>query len=337
MKWFINLSTRTKLFFGFGLIVFLLLAVTIAAYNGITTLRQSQNKLFRENFLSSVKLLEFRSSQNRIRTDLQEMAIMKDSGQRQALEKDIDTRAQELDAGLKVLSESLAGRPEELKKLEELVTILGEYRKEREEQISLINADRVDEAIQLFTTVQQDRHARIRDLAEEMGNSSLVDARAKIDAAEKTTARLIRIFLGIGVLAIALMFLLNRVIANPLGTITTAAARIAAGDLGVSIDLGEREDEVGRLTRAFSVMVGYLKDMAATSRQVAGGDLSVTVKPVSDRDILGNAFLDMTGYLREMAAVSKQVAGSMSWHPRWVRSWPRRPRSPPASPRRQPR
>ena len=34
----------------------------------------------------------------------------------------------------------------------------------------------------------------------------------------------------------------------------------------------------------------------------------MTVKPISDKDVLGNAFVDMTGYLREMAAVSKQVS-----------------------------
>jgi len=121
-----------------------------------------------------------------------------------------------------------------------------------------------------------------------------------------------RTFIGISILVFVLSLVialyLSRIIANPLREITTAAQRIASGDLEVAIRGNDRQDEVGSLTQAFATMVRYLQEMAAISRQIAGGDLTVAVRPVSDRDVLGNAFADMTGYLQEMAAVSKQVS-----------------------------
>ena len=49
-----------------------------------------------------------------------------------------------------------------------------------------------------------------------------------------------------------------------------------------NIDI-EREDEIGELGRTFNSMVTYLKEMAAVSEAIAGGDLTVEVKPRSKR------------------------------------------------------
>jgi CHASE3 domain sensor protein len=57
MNWFVNLSTRTKLFLIFGFMVFFLLVVIAIAFNGLTTIRQSQDELFQQDFLSSIELV----------------------------------------------------------------------------------------------------------------------------------------------------------------------------------------------------------------------------------------------------------------------------------------
>jgi methyl-accepting chemotaxis protein len=60
-----------------------------------------------------------------------------------------------------------------------------------------------------------------------------------------------------------------------------------------AIDLNS-QDEIGELARSFSSMVSYLKEMAAISEFIAGGDLSHRVEPRSSRDALGRAFAQMT-------------------------------------------
>jgi methyl-accepting chemotaxis protein len=85
------------------------------------------------------------------------------------------------------------------------------------------------------------------------------------------------------------------------------------GDLEHNIDLG-RDDEIGELARTFHKMVTYLKEMAAVSEAIAGGDLTLEVKPRSSHDTLGNAFAKMVeglaGLVRSVRDASSQVASA---------------------------
>lgn len=312
MKWFVNLATRLKLLLGFGLMVFFLLVVIAAAYNGLKTLRQSQEELYRQDFLPSIELLKLRSSQNRAHAQLLEMMMTRDKGKQEALERDIRERAKEVDAGLQLVSEALKNHPQEMRQFEEMVSILTEYRKIRDEQISLIYGDRSNEAERLNTAEQNRRYDRIRTIAVDLGNAAVAEAKMRVAQSEIRFETLSRAFMAISILVFVLslgaVLFLSAIIARPLAEIKNAAERIASGDLAVAVDEIDRRDEVGDLMKAFSSMVVYLRNMASVSRQIAGGDLTATIAPVSEKDVLGNAFMEMTGYLRQMAAVSRQVS-----------------------------
>lgn len=92
----------------------------------------------------------------------------------------------------------------------------------------------------------------------------------------------------------------TRNIAGPLRKATLAADRIAGGDLDVSTAGTTRGDEVGMLANAFAAMAESLRGTAEVARRIADGDLTVTVRPRSDRDVLGNAFATMVANLRQM-------------------------------------
>ena len=85
------------------------------------------------------------------------------------------------------------------------------------------------------------------------------------------------------------------------------------GDLEHNIDLS-RDDEIGELARTFHKMVTYLKEMAGVSEAIAGGDLTLEVKPRSSHDTLGNAFARMVeglaGLVRSVRDASSQVASA---------------------------
>lgn len=313
MKWFVDFSTRTKLFLSFGLLVLFLLLVIGIAYNGIETLHQSQDKLFLEDFKPSIVLVELRSNQNRVRAQLLEMMLLTDRIKQQEIKKEIEKKTEEVNAGLAYVAEIVKDHPDELKQFEEMTSILADYRKTRDEQISLIFQDKVGEAQNLGTTVQDERYNRIRLIVRNLGESALTRAKTRIVQADTMAKSLSRIFVTISIiiliLSLTLAFYLSKIIAKPLQVITTAAGRIASGDLEVAIEANDRKDEVGELTRTFGGMSRYLRNIADVSQQIGAGDLTVTVKPVSDKDILGLAFLNMTEYLRNMASVSRQIAG----------------------------
>ena len=87
-------------------------------------------------------------------------------------------------------------------------------------------------------------------------------------------------------------------ITRPLVKLKACAEDLATGDLDVEIDLGTR-DEVGALAEAFATLTGSLRDSAAAARRLAGGDLSVEIRKLSDKDTLGAS----------MSALKTQVAG----------------------------
>ena len=100
----------------------------------------------------------------------------------------------------------------------------------------------------------------------------------------------------------------------PLTNLMNVARGIGnTGDLEHNIDTS-RNDEIGELARTFHKMVTYLKEMAAVSEAIAGGDLTVEVKPRSSHDTLGNAFAKMVeglaGLVRSVRDASSQVASA---------------------------
>ena len=103
-------------------------------------------------------------------------------------------------------------------------------------------------------------------------------------------------------------------ITQPLDDLMNVARGIGnTGDLEHNIDL-TRTDEIGELSRTFHKMVTYLKEMAGVSESIAGGDLTLEVKPRSSHDTLGNAFARMVeglaGLVRSVRDASSQVASA---------------------------
>jgi signal transduction histidine kinase len=110
-----------------------------------------------------------------------------------------------------------------------------------------------------------------------------------------------RIALGVSaiaaVLAIMVGFVLSRRVANAAGQVAAAAKGLARGEINQRIGVGS-SDELGQMAEAFRQMIAYQQDMARVANAIARGDLTQTVKPKSDRDVLGLAFQKMSGNLR---------------------------------------
>lgn len=104
----------------------------------------------------------------------------------------------------------------------------------------------------------------------------------------------------------------GKAITQPLKALIAVTREIGdSGDLDQTVDVN-REDELGELARTFSSMVIYLKEMAAVSEAIAGGDLTVQVQPRSRRDTLANAFIEMTHGLRSLVRSVRDGASQVA-------------------------
>src|SRR6266567_2854651 len=151
----------------------------------------------------------------------------------------------------------------------------------------------------------------------------IVEERRKSDETAATATVLIALLSTVVALAlgIAIAYRTAHSITKPLSELMKVAQQIGdAGDLNHQIDI-QRDDEIGQLGRTFGRMVIYLKEMATLSESIAGGNLTVEVKPRSENDTLGNAFARMVEGLRglvrnvrdassQVASASTQVAGA---------------------------
>jgi len=159
--------------------------------------------------------------------------------------------------------------------------------------------------------------------AADQENTKVLEVRRKSDETAATATIVIALLSTLMALAlgIAIAYSSANSITEPLRNLMKVARQIGdAGDLDHEIDI-RRDDEIGELARTFSNMVIYLKEMAAVSEAIAGGNLSVEVEPRSKNDTLGNAFARMITGLRnlvrnvrdaasQVASASNQVAGA---------------------------
>jgi len=157
----------------------------------------------------------------------------------------------------------------------------------------------------------------------DLENTKILEVRRKSDETAATATIVIALLSTLLALAlgIAIAYSTANSITEPLRNLMKVARQIGdAGDLDHEIDI-KRGDEIGELARTFSNMVTYLKEMAAVSEAIAGGNLSVEVMPRSKSDTLGNAFARMITGLRnlvrnvrdaasQVASASNQVAGA---------------------------
>ena len=311
MKWFINLSTRTKLVLGFGAMWLLLAIVTVIAYTGITSITKSEQELHDTHFEISLQLRQLRSHQNFNRAAILEMMLAATRSDRKAIEQTILERTQQVDAIVKDLH-SLNQNPVFQSKLQELKNDLAKYRQTREQEIAMIYAGKMEDAKQLGLAVGADLFEKIRSLAAEMDDKATGDADKKLVQDQQAAQSAIRLFVIFGVVAfllgIVMVVLANHTIAKPLGELTDMAERIAAGDLDIKLAASMRKDEVGILTQTFSRMTQSLRNMAEVAERIAAGDLLVEVKLQSEKDVLGTSFTRMVENLRRLTAdISESV------------------------------
>jgi methyl-accepting chemotaxis protein len=121
-------------------------------------------------------------------------------------------------------------------------------------------------------------------------------------------------------LGILVAFFISRGISRPIAQMSKVAESIAVGDVSHNIDI-KQKDEVGQLAASFQSLIEYMKGLSSAAERIAANDLTVSVEPKSDRDVLGKSFKTMVGNLsgmirqlgenaRELVSAATEIASS---------------------------
>jgi len=116
------------------------------------------------------------------------------------------------------------------------------------------------------------------------------------------------IFLGLAVLiAVGISVFIVRGITRPLFVAVEAVNKVAQGELPAEVDV-RSSDEVGQMLTALNSMTNNLKKAASIATSISEGDLSIEAKPLSERDVLGNAQQQMLDNLKKAAGVAVSIS-----------------------------
>lgn len=306
MQFFMDLSTRAKLLFGFGLLVLLMATVSALAYRDTESLKASQQALFRDDLAVAFDLMSMRNAINRERVALLSLAVA-DAPEQPKLLQQLELEAHEITAIADRLSRQAGSDSAFSQKQAHLLEARQEFAAVRDRDVlpALKAGKRSDATAQIIGPLQ-DKFQILRDIADQAGEQQLAEAEKRMRDAEaladKAQATLVVANLVAIVLGALLVFWLDRLIATPLKQATMVAQQIATGDLTVSVPAPDRRDEVGQLVRALAAMVDAWKQMMKETNS------GIVTLSAAASEILASTMQASAGATESAAAVSETTA-----------------------------
>lgn len=267
MKRFIDLTTRSKLFIGFGLMLLFLATVIVISYTNITKIQRSQADFYQHDFPRIVAAMELRAIQSNQKAQILGMIQDADRSQYEVAMQDIAAKSKEADECIRKLSELMGNAPQDVARLEELKAVTAEIRQARNTTFRLISEGKHEEAKALVLGSQSERHEKRNEINRQIVRDAVADAERIMAEDARNAKDAIRLFIAVSIAAllvgIALPLLMGNIIATPLKYVSEVASQIAGGDLRVSVPSDNRRDEIGILTRSFGGMVENLRKKTA--------------------------------------------------------------------------
>jgi methyl-accepting chemotaxis protein len=302
MRWFLDMTMRSKLLAGFGLVIALLVVTAAAGVLTIREIRDSQRNVIGRDYLVATDLLEVRGLENRLRAQFLDMSLKSRRPDQEAIEREIRAARPQVEKLIAEVVSLKAGDARFIDRMDELKATIAAYRQVRDRQIVLLYDGKAAESQALSVGEQEGRYEKVRALASELAEEALAKARAAAAESEALAGRSVTLIAMVGVVAvlaaIGMVLLLNSVIVGPLQDVSRAARRIASGDLSASPPQGERRDELGDLARTFDEMAKSLRGTI--------GDVTEGV------GVLAAAASEITASTTQVAAGSAQAAVAVS-------------------------
>ena len=199
-------------------------------------------------------------------------------------------------------------------KIDKFTSLLPDWRKMQEEvlRLAITNTDESNKRAGEVSMSEGENAAgrllqALTDLNTEIG-TDLHQTDEATNVLYDSARNMLLIAVGVMlVLSVAVAVWIAMGINSGLKKIQVVAEAVAMGDLNQDVQI-KTNDEIKDLVDKINVMTGNLRNTAHVADQIANGDLTVTPKPLSDKDTLGISLQSMVERLR--GVVSDALAAS---------------------------
>ncbi|HTW65968.1 MAG TPA: MCP four helix bundle domain-containing protein [Bryobacteraceae bacterium] len=310
MNWFYDLKISAKLQSGFILVAAIAAVIGWVGLSKVNQLKASGATLYNGRLVPIQDMAYANFGFLNARADLRDLLLAKDQNARREFAASIDTATQETEKRVEAYGKRTLLKQEQ-DTLLKFQASFERYNKLRGPVIeAALNGD-VSKAESLMQGEMQDAQAEARkDLRALIDlDGQLAEDEEKGDEAAASAARTeIMVFMALGILlAVGLGLLLAGIIGKPLRTMQAAAEKLALGDVNVDVAL-DTQDELGALARSFRAMTDVIQDRASLAQKIAAGDVTLEVRPKSERDVLGNSFVKVVETLRKLVSEGETLA-----------------------------
>ncbi|MFY9675466.1 MAG: methyl-accepting chemotaxis protein [Terriglobales bacterium] len=311
------MSIRKQLYLSFGVI--LAMVLVLLAVNMVAVWREHEAKAAAQRSIDmteAVSTVRFQMMQNRLY--LQNYLLSGDTRDVEKMNDGEHLLANDLHHAEELVnSEQQRNGLEKVKELEQgWATDFANPLVDRRRAVDSGNATVAE--LQIFY-LQKDPSSfvsRSTDVLDEVDreNRDLLEKRHSDDQLAATATVVIAILSSLFAFVVGAIIAYRKTdeITQPLNRLILVAEKIGqSGELDHNIDV-HGKDEIGQLARTFDSMVKYLKEMAAVSEAIAGGNLAVEVHPRSANDTLANAFRRMIEGLRGLVRNGRDAAAQVA-------------------------
>lgn len=269
MRFLNNLRLVTKLAIPVVIFVAITISIIVLARSGLNTLTQNTEKLVEVDSARVMLIRAISAAVNEATIQEKNIILATDQDSRTSAAQRYEEYK---NIGIKEMDDLISRTKSEDQKTiyEGIKVYLLDYLQTTDKSVAL-GVKGMDDAAKAVTNGDaRQARIRIRDLLNKQANADslgLQQAREEADDLAKQTSLILIIAAGSGLAAAVALITAIAVlgITGPLSRITDTMARLAAGDLAVSVAGSNRKDEIGQIGRALEIF----RDNAFEARRLA--------------------------------------------------------------------
>jgi methyl-accepting chemotaxis protein len=307
-------SIRGKLLAGFGAVLSLMAVVGFMGWRYTQHMQEEYEHLYNNNLQASVHLATAQDALWQLRYGFPQFMVLTKEEDRKKIVDNEPKLYQVIDDAFAAYGRT-ALKPEEQQALAEWNEVFTKYKGARPKWFELYGAGKIEEAAEWRAQTTTPWGAgSVAAITKLIGlQRQTAEAQQKSVLAEAREATLVEIsLLGVALLiGLGVAFTLSRSIARTALAIRTAAKGLARGDVNQQVKV-QSKDELGEAAEALGDVIAYQREIATVADAVSSGDLTRSVAPKSEQDVLGHAFARMTTTTREMVAGMQTSATTLA-------------------------
>jgi methyl-accepting chemotaxis protein len=288
----VNLSIKTKLVLGFGVLTVMLLFSTIVSVINMTQLAGFTQNLFNHPMAVTNGILSADGNIIRIHRSMKDVALSKTPEEIDKAVDAVNKFEKAVFEDLQIVKKGFLG-PKEM--VDDIITPINEWKPIREKVIALKREGKAEEATLITKTEGAKKVAEISEKVQLLKDWATNKGVTFYENADQTANYVIRLMLAVAVIAtllsIAIAYWVIVSIIRPLKLATQIAHKVASGDLNSHVEI-KNHDETGQMLQSIKTMQESLKKQiyidqkitAETTRIKMALDSATTNMMIADRE-----------------------------------------------------